>query len=178
MFIACCLSRKFWYIIAIENRSGKQDLAFRQCHPQMPDGNWMVDRGDCSRIDKIVTSLIIRSSSTFYPKTIKELNPVMPIYEYISWNPEEGCWFCKRIFETIQGIREPPLCFCPECGRPVYAQSAQQIVEQIARAGDSDGLADAVQRFVTPLAEACRKAQRLRAPRPRPHPKRPTDHAD
>ena len=32
------------------------------------------------------------------------------------------------------------------------------IVEQIARVGDSDGLADAVQRFVTPLAEACRRA--------------------
>jgi tryptophan synthase alpha chain len=32
------------------------------------------------------------------------------------------------------------------------------IVEQIARAGDRPGLADAVQRFVTPLAEACRRA--------------------
>jgi tryptophan synthase alpha chain len=32
------------------------------------------------------------------------------------------------------------------------------IVEQIARAGDSDKLADVVQRFATPLAEACRRA--------------------
>jgi putative FmdB family regulatory protein len=79
----------------------------------------MVARGGCRHIDKIVTALIIRLSSTIYTKTVKELDPVMPIYEYISWNPEEGCWFCKRVFETIQGIREPPLCFCPECGRPV-----------------------------------------------------------
>lgn len=43
----------------------------------------------------------------------------MPIYEYISRNPEESCSLCKRVFETIQSIREPPLCFCPECGRPV-----------------------------------------------------------
>ncbi len=43
----------------------------------------------------------------------------MPIYEYISCSPAKGCRLCKRVFETIQGVHEAPLCSCPECGGPV-----------------------------------------------------------
>ncbi len=43
----------------------------------------------------------------------------MPIYEYISINPEKGCSRCSRPFEVIQGIREPALDRCPACGREI-----------------------------------------------------------
>ncbi|HDR14782.1 MAG TPA: zinc ribbon domain-containing protein [Desulfobacteraceae bacterium] len=43
----------------------------------------------------------------------------MPIYEYMSCDPEKSCSFCKRAFETIQGIQDAPLGCCPECGHPV-----------------------------------------------------------
>jgi putative FmdB family regulatory protein len=43
----------------------------------------------------------------------------MPIYEYISCNPQSVCPVCKQPFEFIQSISEPHLKFCPECSRPV-----------------------------------------------------------
>lgn len=43
----------------------------------------------------------------------------MPIYEYEAANPKQGCERCRRAFEVIQGINDPPLTACPSCGREV-----------------------------------------------------------
>ncbi|RJR16972.1 MAG: zinc ribbon domain-containing protein [Desulfobacteraceae bacterium] len=43
----------------------------------------------------------------------------MPIYEYESLIPEEGCKMCFRGFEHIQTISSPALTNCPGCGLPV-----------------------------------------------------------
>ncbi len=43
----------------------------------------------------------------------------MPIYEYRAEEPETGCRLCSRRFERFQGLQDPPLTACPECGAPV-----------------------------------------------------------
>jgi len=43
----------------------------------------------------------------------------VPIYEYQAVQPERGCDRCRRIFEVIQGISEPPLEECPFCHQEI-----------------------------------------------------------
>lgn len=43
----------------------------------------------------------------------------MPIYEYISVNPQAGCNCCVHGFEQYQKMNDTPLLSCPECGREV-----------------------------------------------------------
>ena len=43
----------------------------------------------------------------------------MPIYEYQSVVPEQGCQKCRIRFEVIQLIDEEPLVECPNCGSKV-----------------------------------------------------------
>ncbi len=43
----------------------------------------------------------------------------MPIYEYQSIEPAQGCPRCRRTFEVIQRVKEHPLRRCPECGEAV-----------------------------------------------------------
>ena len=43
----------------------------------------------------------------------------MPIYEYQSENPDNGCDFCRNGFEQTQKMSDPRLRVCPDCGRPV-----------------------------------------------------------
>lgn len=40
----------------------------------------------------------------------------MPIYEYEAKGKNEGCEFCRKRFELLQKISDPPLENCPECG--------------------------------------------------------------
>jgi len=43
----------------------------------------------------------------------------MPIYEYESKDPEEGCGKCRTRFEIFQQMSEEPLAKCPVCGGPL-----------------------------------------------------------
>lgn len=43
----------------------------------------------------------------------------MPIYEYISEKPDEGCRVCSRGFELRRPVTRPPLEKCPLCRRAV-----------------------------------------------------------
>jgi len=43
----------------------------------------------------------------------------MPIYEYESSVPKEGCRRCLNRFEIIQKINDDPLFDCPYCGQKV-----------------------------------------------------------
>jgi len=43
----------------------------------------------------------------------------MPIYEYEAVDPKKGCKRCRKRFETIQAISDPPLAACPSCGQKV-----------------------------------------------------------
>ncbi len=43
----------------------------------------------------------------------------MPIYEYEALDPQQSCDRCKRRFEAVQRIADPPLTVCPACGKPV-----------------------------------------------------------
>jgi len=40
----------------------------------------------------------------------------MPLYQYQA--EADGCEFCRRGFEVLQGVSDEPLVTCPECGRP------------------------------------------------------------
>lgn len=40
----------------------------------------------------------------------------MPIYEYQAEDPRTACPYCRRSFEVLQDLRDPPLSTCPECG--------------------------------------------------------------
>jgi len=42
----------------------------------------------------------------------------MPIYEYEHDSGHAGQ--CQERFEVLQGIGDPPLSRCPECGRPCH----------------------------------------------------------
>ena len=43
----------------------------------------------------------------------------MPIYEYEAVDIRHACARCRRRFEVLQGINEPPLRECPSCGQRV-----------------------------------------------------------
>lgn len=43
----------------------------------------------------------------------------MPIYEYITEDPEKGCRICKRGFELRRPVDRPALEACPLCKNPV-----------------------------------------------------------
>lgn len=43
----------------------------------------------------------------------------MPIYEYISSDPERGCRVCRKGFELRRPVQRPPLEVCPLCRVPV-----------------------------------------------------------
>ncbi len=43
----------------------------------------------------------------------------MPIYEYQAVDSGNACNKCRRPFEVLQFLREPPLITCPDCGRAV-----------------------------------------------------------
>jgi putative FmdB family regulatory protein len=40
----------------------------------------------------------------------------MPIYEYQSVDPDQGCQKCSTRFEVIQQMNDEPLDECPHCG--------------------------------------------------------------
>jgi len=42
----------------------------------------------------------------------------MPLYEYVA-DSEAGCQHCSQPFETLQGVGEPAVKACPECGTGV-----------------------------------------------------------
>jgi putative FmdB family regulatory protein len=43
----------------------------------------------------------------------------MPLYEYISEDPEKGCRICSRGFELRRPVDREPLLLCPLCRKPV-----------------------------------------------------------
>tara|TARA_R110002096_G_scaffold229871_2_gene419496 strand:+ start:212 stop:466 length:255 start_codon:yes stop_codon:yes gene_type:complete len=43
----------------------------------------------------------------------------MPLYEYISEDPENGCRICKKGFEIRRPVTRPPMETCPLCRAPV-----------------------------------------------------------
>lgn len=43
----------------------------------------------------------------------------MPLYEYISADPEKGCRICKKGFEIRRPVSRPPMETCPLCKNPV-----------------------------------------------------------
>ena len=43
----------------------------------------------------------------------------MPIYEYISDNPESECGFCMQGFEQFQKLSDGLITNCPACAAPV-----------------------------------------------------------
>lgn len=46
----------------------------------------------------------------------------MPIYQYISSNPELGCPRCRKGFELRRPLDRPQLTHCPLCKNPVTKQ--------------------------------------------------------
>ena len=58
----------------------------------------------------------------FYTNRIIPVYPLiktMPIYEYITENPEEACKVCGDGFELHRPIDRAPLKVCPICKKPV-----------------------------------------------------------
>ncbi len=51
----------------------------------------------------------------------------MPIYEYISADPEKGCRICRKGFELRRPISRPPLEKCPLCQNPVKKLISQRV---------------------------------------------------
>lgn len=43
----------------------------------------------------------------------------MPTYAYQAIDPEGGCEHCKRGFEVVQRITDPPWLSCPQCKGPI-----------------------------------------------------------
>ena len=43
----------------------------------------------------------------------------MPIYEYQAEEPTRNCSCCRRPFEALRKLSDPPLAACPRCGAPV-----------------------------------------------------------
>jgi putative FmdB family regulatory protein len=43
----------------------------------------------------------------------------MPVYEYVTKDPQTACDHCADRFEIDQRIDELPLKACPKCGKPV-----------------------------------------------------------
>lgn len=59
----------------------------------------------------------------------------MPIYEYEPWNRE--CFMCEGRVSVIQGLDEPELEFCPQCGLKVRRVISRASI-QIRRGGNLD----------------------------------------
>lgn len=43
----------------------------------------------------------------------------MPTYAYQAADPERGCDRCKRGFEVVQRMTDPPWLACPDCKGPI-----------------------------------------------------------
>jgi putative FmdB family regulatory protein len=43
----------------------------------------------------------------------------MPVYDYITKDPEHACPHCAEGFETVQSMHDARLDVCPQCGSPV-----------------------------------------------------------
>ncbi len=43
----------------------------------------------------------------------------MPVYEYITRDPEKGCRICQKGFEIRRPLARPALELCPLCRNPV-----------------------------------------------------------
>ena len=43
----------------------------------------------------------------------------MPLYEYITTDPEKGCRICRKGFEIRRPLTRPALEACPLCRNPV-----------------------------------------------------------
>jgi putative FmdB family regulatory protein len=43
----------------------------------------------------------------------------MPIYEYRLAGDTKGCPHCRKGFEVLQGLKDPPVTRCPACGASV-----------------------------------------------------------
>lgn len=43
----------------------------------------------------------------------------MPLYDYISADPEKGCRICRKGFELRRPLDRPALELCPLCRNPV-----------------------------------------------------------
>ena len=43
----------------------------------------------------------------------------MPLYEYISADPDQSCRICKKGFEIRRPVTRPPMETCPLCKSPV-----------------------------------------------------------
>jgi len=43
----------------------------------------------------------------------------MPVYDYIATDSAHACGYCAKGFEISQGLSEPRLTFCPQCGAAV-----------------------------------------------------------
>ncbi len=43
----------------------------------------------------------------------------MPVYEYITTDPEKGCLRCRNGFELHRPLSRPALTHCPLCKNPV-----------------------------------------------------------
>jgi putative FmdB family regulatory protein len=43
----------------------------------------------------------------------------MPLYEYITTDPEKGCRICRKGFELRRPLDRPALEVCPLCRNPV-----------------------------------------------------------
>jgi putative FmdB family regulatory protein len=56
----------------------------------------------------------------------------MPIYEYQTTEPGEGCSHCRQAFEVIQSVSERPIRHCPACGvavRKLVSRCLAAVVE-------------------------------------------------
>jgi putative FmdB family regulatory protein len=77
----------------------------------------------------------------------------MPIYEYRAKG--KGCEKCSNGFEVMQGIREDPLSFCPQCHG--------QVVREISRIGRIEVAytpSDAFKHYTKQLEERERKREK------------------
>jgi putative FmdB family regulatory protein len=48
----------------------------------------------------------------------------MPIYVYRAADPRKACDACRDPFDVMQGLNDPRLATCPECGAEVEKQVA------------------------------------------------------
>lgn len=55
----------------------------------------------------------------------------MPIYEYITEDPEHACRICSRGFELQRPVDRPPLEVCPLCKHPVRKRVSRVNVPRI-----------------------------------------------
>lgn len=43
----------------------------------------------------------------------------MPLYDYQAKDPAHGCEKCRKPFEVMRRLDEPPLLRCPQCQAPL-----------------------------------------------------------